>query len=328
MTGRILCIADGMTHPQFTIPKPLVPFHKGSFDTTPIGHPTESLPCILSLLGLPPEKIPHNARGWLEALGHGISLKPDDLILRTTWVHTDASGHVTDYAIPPVIPPIANFFPIGGYKGLLIYPGQAQLCEKIETFAPYRFLGAQLVDCLPKKLGNLPQPLAGQNIYLIPWGQSRVGRLPQYSNFAFVGGTALVRGIALAMEMDIIENHAFTGDTDADLPAKTRMAMELAEQGNLVLLHINGGDEAAHRRAPREKTEFTERVVTECALPLLRSSIPTIVTSDHGTDPQNGCHIDLPQPFFANCISQEFASSIPAQRAISLLREATTWPKQ
>ena len=89
MSGKILCIVDGMTDKQQSRQSALLPFARGAFLTTPANHETESLPCILTLLGLSPEEIPLHGRGWIEAIGKGIPVLQDDLVLRTTWVKTD-----------------------------------------------------------------------------------------------------------------------------------------------------------------------------------------------------------------------------------------------
>ncbi len=122
---------------------------------------------------------------------------------------------------------------------------------------------------------------------------------------AVVCGIDLVRGIGRIMGFEIIQDAAFTGDTDTDLKKKTEAALFHARQGKFVLLHINGADEAAHRRSARGKNQFIERVATQCAQVLLESDVTCVVTSDHATDPQNGTHYESPQPFYANRIVEK-----------------------
>lgn len=67
-----------------------------------------------------------------------------------------------------------------------------------------------------------------------------------------------------------------------------------------MLLHINGADEAAHRKNPNEKNDFLRTVDTVVVNSLLQSGHDIYVASDHGTDPVTGQHIGNRQPMFTN----------------------------
>ena len=82
------------------------------------------------------------------------------------------------------------------------------------------------------------------------------------------------------------------------LEAKTAAALSAAEQYPFVLLHINGADEAAHRKNAAQKTQFISKVDAQVFSRLLRSQHELTVVSDHGTDPETGLHTGMPQPLF------------------------------
>ena len=91
--SKILCIIDGMTDSGFRIadyPNLSRMYLTKHIDTTK-GQEPESLGCILRLLGV--EKVPKYLRGYAEALGYGIPVNTNDLILRGSclpWTKTDA----------------------------------------------------------------------------------------------------------------------------------------------------------------------------------------------------------------------------------------------
>lgn len=90
--SKILCIIDGMTDPYFRVSNyPNLSSMRllRHVDTTQ-GQTPESLGCILRLLGV--TRVPPNLRGYAEALGYGIPVNKDDLILRGSWFSLDEQG--------------------------------------------------------------------------------------------------------------------------------------------------------------------------------------------------------------------------------------------
>ena len=85
---------------------------------------------------------------------------------------------------------------------------------------------------------------------------------------------------------------------------KTKAAISAAQNYPFVLLHINGADEAAHRKKPNEKNDFLRKVDTIVVSSLLQSGHDIYVASDHGTDPVTGQHIGNRQPMFTNASTE------------------------
>ena len=136
---------------------------------------------------------------------------------------------------------------------------------------------------------------------LVPWGGSDYGKLPKLETLFGLQGAAVTaaeisRGIALEMGFFAPEIPGATGETDTDLKRKTEIALQMSHKYPLVFLHVNGADEASHRRNPQEKAVFLNRLDREMIQPLAQAG-NLLVCSDHGSSPITGKHIGGEQPF-------------------------------
>ena len=302
--SQILCIIDGMTDPNFD---PKAYPHLSAMrllrevDTAP-NTEAETLNCVLYLLGV--RNIPAHLRGYAEALGAGIPVGPHDLILRGSWFALNKDGRCTvPCEAPSVIPQMdCRYYPLGEYKCLLVCPGMAQDIESILTFSPYACAGQGAQNLCPKGselLRDTFYTLLSDDKCLIPWGQSIPAQLPPFpQRAAVICGKSTVKGIARLLEMELIEVPGATGDINTDLTAKTNAALVAAEHYPFVLLHLNGADEAAHRRDGAQKRQFISQVDTLVLAKLFASPHEILVVSDHGADPETGLHIGGLQPVF------------------------------
>ena len=322
--SKILCIIDGMTDADFRrIYYPnLSGMHLIRHIDTTCSQKPESLGCILRILGT--KKGPSNLRGYAEALGNGIPVNPNDLVLCGSWFALDENGRCT---VPTPAPDsLSNaggcrYYPFEQYKSILVFPGMASFASKLLTSPPYACSGQTARHLCPRgctATENLFLSQLTDNRCLLLWGQSvpiKLAAFPQKS--AVVCGTSTVKGIARLLNMPLIPVPGATGDTDTNLSAKVSAALQAAEIYPFVLLHINGADEAAHRRSPEEKQTFLKKV-DETVIPvLLRSGHTVYITADHGTDPLRGTHIGGLQPVFSNTAdiettpAAEEASNVP-----------------
>lgn len=304
----ILCVIDGMTDPEFC---------PGSYEnlsrfklagyvrTTPAGCEADSLTCILTLLGIAPP--PRHARAWLEARGAGIPVEDSDLVFRGSWVALDAQGRCVGLCDPP--PSVAfpqgsgmEYHALGGYKSILLLKGQGDQLERVSTVPPHQNFGRQVSELLPQGLPALTEAVersrTGDRI-LIPWEPSNKAELPPYpEKGAVVCAAEVVRGIAAALGMERIPLAGATGDTDTDLAEKVQAALRAAREYPFVFLHINGADEAAHRRDRAGKQAFLQKIDQTVCPALIGTGHRVTITSDHGTDCRTGRHLALPQPVF------------------------------
>lgn len=302
--SRILCVVDGMTDPAFRAEDypALASMRLAHMVDTCGGGEAETLRCVLHLLGVenPPEKL----RGYAEALGAGIAVAQDDLVLRGSWYARDSAGRCT---VPCAAPPIVGdgrfrCISLGEYRSVLLLPHMAHAAEGITTHLPGSGAGLPAEVYRPAGCGLLADifhELLTPLRCMIPWGESAPVELPLFpERAAAVCGKDIVRGIARLLAMEAVDVAGATGDVDTDLSAKVSAALAQAEDFPFVLLHINGADEASHRRDAAEKRRFLHEVDSRVIAPLLQSRHEITVVSDHGTDPESGAHLAAPQPLF------------------------------
>jgi 2,3-bisphosphoglycerate-independent phosphoglycerate mutase len=260
--------------------------------------------CILTILGV--TDIPPFLRGYVEALGSDVPVQKDDLILRASWFAVEDGRCTVPMPAPLEINMVVNarYFCLGGYKSLLVLPGLAACAESIGTYPFYR-RSEQTVDNLRPTGNAILERIFDENCTdcscMAPWGQSRMADLPPFPRrAAVICGAEVVRGIAKLLNMALIHVPGATGDTDTDLEAKSDAALQAAQDYPFVLLHINGADEAAHRRDAGQKKRFLSDVDRLVLRRLLYCGHTVFVTADHSSDPVSGLHGGVDQPVFWN----------------------------
>lgn len=124
---------DGMTDPHFQVERygHLASMGSVRYVDTCGGFPPETLHCVLRLLGV--TDLPVHLRGYVEALGAGIPVRPDDLLLRGSCYTLDGEGCCTMPCCAPakVEDPAFTYYRLGGYQALLVFPQKsAVICGK------------------------------------------------------------------------------------------------------------------------------------------------------------------------------------------------------
>ena len=299
--AKILCIIDGMTDPAFDVRKypALVSFPNMEYiQTVPDGFEAETVPCVLSLLGI--TSPPRNIRGWIEALGAGIHVNADDLIFRVSWVALDNDEVCVGFCdAPPHLNMLeeTRYYPLDGYKGIWIVPEYASYIGSLREVLPFEMIGRPVSNFVNPDIPLLKDILrqirrANPKRCMLPWAASVEQHLPNFpKKAAVVCGTNVVKGIAKALNMHLVTSDEMTGDTDTNLNIKLHAVLELAEAYPFVILHIGGCDEAAHRMDMSEKEAFLKKIDNTVLAALLASNHDVEVVSDHGTDPLTSKHI-------------------------------------
>jgi len=303
----------------------------GKFSVKAEGFPVESLPCILTLLGVNAGDIPHG-RACLEAYAESLDVGEADLVLRCNLVRIEnerlassccedlSANDFTSFAekTQQLSRQGMQFHHMGSYKNLLIMENAASAVHTLKTCAPHEHIGelfSRLIpncDVLSKLVEDSiqllnPNKMEGQPYYaLLPWGESVKQELPSFLTLhkgtsASVCATEIVRGLSLAMGMIVPQINGATADTDTDLAAKRDEVIHRVGKNEFILLHINGTDEAAHRRNPKEKAAFLKRI-DEIVIGPLMDRIPdgtgVLICSDHSTLSETGAHQGDLQPFY------------------------------
>ena len=113
-------------------------------------------------------------------------------------------------------------------------------------------------------------------------------------------GVDLLRGLAYMVAMDILDIPGVTDGLDNDHAAQVAGALEALEKHDLVVVHIEAPDEAAHTGSIDDKIQTIERVDSE-VISRIRSwqgdALRVLILPDHPTPIETQTHSPDPVPF-------------------------------
>lgn len=297
--------SHGIVSNRHTVPEGLIP-------ATEIA--------LLTILGLPvgPDL---NARSWLEALGAGISVGDNDLILRCNLISHNDGTIVSHCGFNPSpqdcqrIVDILNdhfgsngffFHSFGNFRCLLVI-GDCR--SSVIAMPPHTLLG-QPVDRLRVKSVDaalecvLNQCISGSRRILegykangiALWAPGRAIIMPRQLNGTVVAGVNIVKGIGRALGMTVVDVPGATGDEFTDYAAKLNAALAALEKDDFVLLHFEATDEASHQLNWQKKINILEDIDRLILTPLLyrKERLHITVQSDHATSSLTGRHLNIP----------------------------------
>ena len=185
--------------------------------------------------------------------------------------------------------PIADFLPRGSGSELLrdlMAGSEAALRE-------------HPVNIERKARGDIPATM----IWLF-WGSSKLPDMPALRqiyglNAAMTSGVDLLRGLARMAGMDVLDIPGVTDGLDNDYTAQVVGALKALEGHDLVVIHIEAPDEAAHDASIDGKVEAVQRVDRE-VVSRLRSwgkDLRLLIMPDHPTPIPVRTHTGDPVPF-------------------------------
>ena len=137
------------------------------------------------------------------------------------------------------------------------------------------------------------------------WGSGRIPDMPDFKelhgiNAAMTSGVDLLKGLARMVGMEVLDIAGVTDGLDNDYAAQAVGALEAFGEGDLVVIHVEAPDEAAHEGLIEKKVEAIESVDKE-VVSRLRSyqgdSLRVLVMPDHPTPLIIRTHTDEPVPF-------------------------------
>jgi len=100
--------------------------------------------------------------------------------------------------------------------------------------------------------------------------------------------------------MQVLDIPGVTGDLDNDYVAQTIGALEALERYDMVVIHVEATDEAAHAGSVKDKIEAIQRVDKETVSRLRswdRDALRVLVLPDHPTPIETQTHATDPVPF-------------------------------
>ena len=151
-----------------------------------------------------------------------------------------------------------------------------------------------------KARGDIPATM----IWLF-WGSGRVPDMPTFEQVygldaAMTSGVDLLRGLARMIGMEVLDIPGVTDAMDNDYAAQAIGALKALDEHDLVVVHIEAPDEAAHTGSIDDKVEAIQRVDREVVRRLRSldsSNLRVLVMPDHFTPIKVQTHTDDPVPF-------------------------------
>ncbi|MEM3522090.1 MAG: 2,3-bisphosphoglycerate-independent phosphoglycerate mutase [Candidatus Bathyarchaeia archaeon] len=140
---------------------------------------------------------------------------------------------------------------------------------------------------------------------IIPWG---IGSKPKIEKplsdvyglkASCIAGTSLIKGICKLWGMKIIEVPGATGDIDTDVFAKAEFALKDIKNSDLVLIHLEGPDEASHDGNLIGKLKIIKRIdamVGKILKSISFDEVSILILADHSTSIKLKKHIADPTP--------------------------------
>ncbi|MEM2896625.1 MAG: 2,3-bisphosphoglycerate-independent phosphoglycerate mutase, partial [Candidatus Bathyarchaeia archaeon] len=140
---------------------------------------------------------------------------------------------------------------------------------------------------------------------IIPWG---IGSKPKIERplakvyglkASCIAGTSLIKGICKLWGMDILKVPGATGDIDTDVFAKAEFALKSLEEKDLVLIHLEGPDEASHDGNLIGKLKMIEKIdamVGRIIKNINFDDVSILILSDHSTSVKLKKHTAEPTP--------------------------------
>ena len=186
--------------------------------------------------------------------------------------------------------PIKEFFPRGPGSNLL-----KDLMARSEVI-----LQDHPVNIARRTRGDIPTTM----IWLF-WGSGKVPNVPPFKdiyglNAALTSGVDILRGLARMTGMEILNIPGVTDSLDNNYAAQATGALEAFKKHDLVVIHVEAPDEAAHAGSVEGKIEAIEKVDKEIVSQVRswnKDTLRVLLLPDHSTPISVQTHVGEPVPF-------------------------------
>jgi 2,3-bisphosphoglycerate-independent phosphoglycerate mutase len=156
------------------------------------------------------------------------------------------------------------------------------------------------VNIVRRARGDIPATM----IWLF-WGSGKTPDMPFFRQIyrldaAMTSGVDLLRGMAKMVGIEVLDIPGVTGGLDNDYAAQAAGALKALAEHDLVVIHIEAPDEAAHDGSVDDKITAIERVDQEIVSRLRswkETALRVLVIPDHATPIAIQTHTPEPVPF-------------------------------
>jgi 2,3-bisphosphoglycerate-independent phosphoglycerate mutase len=137
------------------------------------------------------------------------------------------------------------------------------------------------------------------------WGSGKIPDMPAFKqvyglNAALTSGVDLLKGLAQMMGMEVLNITGVTDGLDNDYAAQATGALKALEEHDLVVIHVEAPDEAAHAGLVDDKVEAIQRVDKEMVSQIRnwdKDALRVLIMPDHPTPIEIQTHTAEPVPF-------------------------------
>ncbi|MGD9115969.1 MAG: cofactor-independent phosphoglycerate mutase [Dehalococcoidia bacterium] len=220
-----------------------------------------------------------------------------------------------------------KFYPGVGYRNILKLKGRADSLKAVCT-PPHDIPDKAVNEYLPAGEGsdvlrdlmqrservlrthpiNIARAARGDvpatTIWLF-WGSGRLAAMPSFKEVyglkaALTSGVDLLKGLAEMMGIKVLDIPGVSDGPDNDYAAQAGGALKALDDNDLVVIHIEAPDEAAHAGAIDDKIEAIERIDKEVISRLrayAKDDLRLLAMPDHPTPIAIRTHSPEPPPF-------------------------------
>ena len=186
--------------------------------------------------------------------------------------------------------PIAEFMPHGPGSELLV-----DLMERSQTI-----LKGHPINLAREARGEIPA-----NMIWLFWGGKNAPELPPFQlefglKAALTSGVDLLKGLAKLAGISVLEIPGVTDNLKNDYKAQARGALQALEEKDIVFVHIEAPDEAAHEGNVEQKIaaiEQIDKLVVSQFLSWEKDDLRALILPDHPTPIKIRTHAPDPVPF-------------------------------
>ncbi len=137
------------------------------------------------------------------------------------------------------------------------------------------------------------------------WGSASIPDMPAFKELygidaAMTAAVDIMRGLARMIDIQVLDIHGVTGDLDNDYAGQANGALEALKKCDMVVIHVEATDEAAHAGSTKDKIDAIQKVDAEIVTRFRfwdTDNLRMLILPDHPTPIELRTHVSDPVPF-------------------------------